>query len=516
MANVVIRPGERWELEHLMAGIDPGNTVVLADEATEAIRRSSKWVDSLAVGPALLYGVNSGFGALANVRVRAGDEAELQRRHILSHACGIGLGAPVEVVRMMLLIKLLTFRSGYTGVSLEVAESLVRMLNNGIHPVVPERGTVGASGDLAPLSHLALPLLGLGQITVDGQVCDTRDVEEQLGLGRVELGPKDGLALTNGTQYISAVAVIELRRLLELARSADLIAAISTQAFSCADRFFHERYHRDSGNRWRAVVAKNLSRYAHGGNHAALDSAVPSMQDPYSFRCIPQVHGAVREHIAYAQNSILNEINTTADNPLFFVDDDLVLLGGNLHGESVAMAADMLGIAATELAAISERRTYQLLSGRRGLLDFLTEDPGVNSGLMISQYSAAALVSEAKTLAHPGSVDSIPTCQLQEDHVSMGGTSVLKLRQIVDNLENVLAIELMNACQAADLKAGLVLSPAVRGAQERYRTRVPRLKDDRVLAGDIEQTRQFLRHDLASDLVAEQTAAAGAREEAGR
>jgi histidine ammonia-lyase len=187
-----------------------------------------------------------------------------------------------------------------------------------------------------------------------------------------------------------------------------------------------------------------------------------------------------------------------------------VLPGGNLHGESVAMAADMLGIAATELAAISERRTYQLLSGRRGLLDFLTEDPGVNSGLMISQYSAAALVSEAKTLAHPGSVDSIPTCQLQEDHVSMGGTSVLKLRQIVDNLENVLAIELMTACQGADLKAGLVLSPAVRGAQERYRTRVPRLKDDRVLASDIEQTRQFLRHDLASDLVAEQTAAASA------
>jgi histidine ammonia-lyase len=334
MANVVIRPGERWDLEHLMAGIDPGNTVVLADEAIEAIRCSSKGVDSITARPALLYGVNSGFGALANVRVRPGDKAELQRRHILSHA--------------------------------------------------------------------------------------------------------------------------------------------------------------------------------------ALDSAVPSMQDPYSFRCIPQVHGAVREHIAYAQNSILNEINTTADNPLFFVDDDLALLGGNLHGESVAMAADMLGIAATELAAISERRTYQLLSGRRSLLDFLTEDPGVNSGLMISQYSAAALVSEAKTLAHPGSVDSIPTCQLQDDHVSMGGTSVLKLRQIVDNLEYVLAIELMTGCQAADLKAGLVLSPAVRGAQERCRTRVPRLTDDRVLAGDIEHTRQFLRHDLASDLVAEETAAAGAREEAGR
>lgn len=502
MAEIVIRPDEWWSLEMLVEGIAGSGAVVLAPEARAAIEQSSTWVDSLATQPALLYGVNTGFGALSNIRVRPGDEHELQRRHILSHAAGVGAAAPTAVVRSMLLIKLLTFRRGYTGVSLDVAERLLDMLNKGVHPVVPERGTVGASGDLAPLAHLALPLLGLGRATIDDRPADQATLREVLGPPLAELGPKDGLALTNGTQYISAVAVVELSRLVRLVQSADVVAALSAQAFSCADRFFHERYHRDSANRWRGVVAARLASATRGGNAATLSSAVPSMQDPYSFRCIPQVHGAVREHVDFAMQSILNEVNTTSDNPLFFAPEELALFGGNLHGESVAISADLLGIAASELASISERRTYQLMSGRRDLPDFLTEDPGVNSGLMIVQYTAAALVSEAKTLCHPGSVDSIPTCQLQEDHVSMGGTSVLKLRRIIDNLEIVLAIELLTACQAAELLPGLQLAPVGSSLLRAFRNVVPRLGDDRVLSDDIDAAVTFVRSSAFSDVLA--------------
>ncbi|WP_103349608.1 histidine ammonia-lyase [Amycolatopsis sp. CA-128772] len=493
MTAFVIEPDDRWTLADLLAASAPGAEVRLSEQTRRAITRTSDWVESLAAGPDLVYGVNTGFGALADVRVRAGDEHELQLRHVLSHACGVGGPSPQAVVRMMLLVKLLTFRSGQTGVSLAVAERLADMLNHGVHPVVPERGTVGASGDLAPLSHLALPLLGRGRVEYQGRVQDAADVLRRLGWPPVRLTAKDGLALTNGTQYIASVALVELGRIVALAETADLVAAMSLQAFSCAERFFDERYHRRSGNRWRGAVAGALRGHTRGSNHAKLPSAVPSMQDPYSFRCIPQVHGAAREHIDNAATSILNEVDTVADNPLFFPDDEIALFGGNLHGESVAMSADLLAIAVTELGSISERRTYQLLSGRRGLPDFLTADPGVNSGLMIVQYTSAALVNEMKTLCHPASVDTIPTCQLQEDHVSMGGTAVLKLRQIVSDFETVLAVEWLTACQAVDLRPDLVLSAHCRSLHETYRGLVGRLDEDRVLSGDIERTAEFLR-----------------------
>ncbi|CCH29568.1 aromatic amino acid ammonia-lyase [Actinosynnema sp. NPDC047251] len=493
MATYVIEPDDRWDLADLLRATEPGVEVRLSEQSRAAIARTSDWVEGLSTGTDLVYGVNTGFGALADVRVRAGDEHELQLRHILSHACGVGDASPPAVVRMMLLIKLLTFRTGQTGVSLAVADRLVDMLNHGVHPVVPERGTVGASGDLSPLAHLSLPLIGRGSVEYGGEVRDSADVLRELGWPSLRLTAKDGLALTNGTQYITSVAVVELGRIVALAETADLVAAMSLQAFSCADRFFHERYHRRSGNAWRRVVAESLREHTLDGNHASLPTAVPSMQDPYSFRCIPQVHGAAREHISFARSSILNEVDTVADNPLFFPDDEIALFGGNLHGESVAISADLLAIAVSELGSISERRTYQLLSGRRGLPDFLTADPGVNSGLMIVQYTSAALVNEMKTLCHPASVDSIPTCQLQEDHVSMGGTSVLKLRRIVDNLETVLAIEWLTACQAVDLREDLVLSARCRALHHAYREVVGHLAEDRVLSDDIVRTAGFIR-----------------------
>lgn len=493
MATYVIEPDNRWDLADLLGASEPWTEIQLSVRSRDVIARTSDWVDDLSTSPDLVYGVNTGFGALADARVRSGEEYELQRRHVLSHACGVGDAAPSSVVRMMMLIKLLTFRSGQTGVSLAVAERLVDMLNNQMHPIVPKRGTVGASGDLAPLAHLSLPLIGEGMVEVDGHVQPSAIALRERGWQPLRLTAKDGLALTNGTQYISSVAVVELGRIVPLTETADLVAAMSLQAFSCADRFFHERYHRRSGNPWRRVVADRLRNHTRNGNHATLPTAVPSMQDPYSFRCLPQVHGAAREHIAFAQSSILNEVDTVADNPLFFPDEALALFGGNLHGESVAMSADLLAIAVTELGSISERRTYQLLSGRRGLPDFLTADPGVNSGLMIVQYTAAALVNEMKTLCHPASVDSIPTCQLQEDHVSMGGTSVLKLGQIVDNLETVLAIEWLTACQAVDLRDDLVLSDRCRALHRAYRDVVRHLDGDRILSEDITRTAEFIR-----------------------
>lgn len=493
MATYVVEPDNRWSLADLLGASSPGSNILLSEQTERLIAQTSDWVEQLSTAPDLLYGVNTGFGALADVRVRTGDEHELQLRHILSHACGVGSASPQAVVRMMMLVKLLTFRSGQTGVSLAVAQRLADMLNHSVHPVVPERGTVGASGDLAPLAHLSLPLLGHGQVETEGRVQDAADVMHRLGWKPLHLTAKDGLALTNGTQFITSVALVELGRIMALAEIADLVAAMSLQAFSCADRFFDQRYHRRSGNHWRRVVAEALRQHTSGGNHASLPSAVPSMQDPYSFRCIPQVHGAAREYIASAEMSVLNEVDTVSDNPLFFPNDKIALFGGNLHGESAAISADLLAITVTELGSISERRTYQLLSGRRGLPDFLTADPGVNSGLMIVQYTSAALVNEMKTLCHPASVDSIPTCQMQEDHVSMGGTSVLKLGRVVDNLETVLAIEWLTACQAVDLRPELALSKRCQSLHRAYRGFVERLDQDRVLSHDIKTTVDFLR-----------------------
>ena len=441
-----------------------------------------------------IYGVTTGFGALAETLVPIEKASELQRRHVVSHACGIGPWAPEAVARLTLLIKLLTFRSGHTGITVATVERLIELWNAGLVPAIPLLGTVGASGDLAPLAHMALPLLGLGHVHTGDRVVPAA---EALGdrAPRV-LEAKEGLALTNGVQFISAIGAHCVLACAHLARAADAIAAVSMQAFSAASDLAAARYHETSLHLERRTVAANLRALLAGGNHASLPTAVGSKQDPYSFRCIPQVHGAVRQSLGFATKVVEDEINGVSDNPLFFPEEDLVLCGGNLHGESIAMALDFLAIGASELASISERRTYQLLSGRRGLPDFLVADAGLNSGLMVVQYTAAALVNHNKVLCTPASIDTIPTCQLQEDHVSMGGTSGVKLMTILENCARVLAIELLVAAQATSFTPGLVLSAPTAALIAAFRRHVPELEEDRVLHGDLEAACRFVSNEL--------------------
>jgi histidine ammonia-lyase len=496
-----MRPGEptaitleRYRLEDLRAIAAERRPLGLCADVRARIRAGAQHVASQVERGQVIYGVTTGFGALAERAIPRAQLSELQHRHVVSHACGVGPFAPESISRLALLVKLLTFRGGHTGITVETVERLLALWNRGAIPAIPLQGTVGASGDLAPLAHMALPLLGLGHVHAGDRIAPAREV-----LGDqppVQLAPKEGLALTNGIQFIAAIGAHGVLECARLARAADAIAALSIQGFSAARDFFAARYHETSLHRERGAVAANLRALLAGGNHHALPTAVASRQDPYSFRCIPQVHGAVRQAIRFAHQTIEDEVNGVSDNPLFFPDEDLVLCGGALHGESVAMALDFLAIAASELASISERRTYQLLSGRRGLPDFLVAAPGLNSGFMVAQYTAASLVNHNKVLCTPACVDTIPTCQLQEDHVSMGGTSGIKLLQILDNCAVVLGIELLVAAQAISLNDGLVLSDRTLPIVGELRRSIAPLTEDRVLAGDIAEARRFVDREL--------------------
>ncbi|MEZ4236687.1 MAG: histidine ammonia-lyase [Myxococcota bacterium] len=483
---------QTYTLEELGALVDTRARLTLSEEVVRAIDAGAAFVAKKCAEERYIYGVNTGFGSLCETRV-APDELELlQYNHVVSHACGVGDWVGEQVSRLTALIKLLTLRSGHTGIGLGTVDALLALLNRDLVPAVPKRGTVGASGDLAPLAHLALPLLGLGHVHRDGRVVPGAEALADAGLQPVRLGPKEGLALTNGVQYIDAIATDCLLALRGLLGAADLVAAMSLQAFSASRTFYQPLYQRTSLHSDRLQVAHNLCRLVEGGNHWALPTANRSMQDPYSFRCLPQVHGAVRQAFHFAHDTIEREVNGVSDNPLFFPEQDQILFGGALHGESTAMAMDFLAIATCELASISERRTHQLLSGARGLPDFLVSRPGVNSGLMVAQYTSAALVNECKVLAAPASVDTIGTCQQQEDHVSMGGTSGYKLQRAIRNCRTVLAVELLTAAQAVDLAPGLELSPALREVHDAFRAQVAFLDKDRVLSDDIERAVRFV------------------------
>ena len=466
--------------------------LALNDEVAGRIGQGARYVQEKAEQDIHIYGVNTGFGSLCETRIGADEVELLQYNHVVSHACGVGEAVPERIVRLMMLIKLLTFRTGHTGISLPTVQRLLDFWNAGLIAVVPKRGTVGASGDLAPLAHLALPLLGLGQVSYRGEVRPAREALAQAGFEPLRLKAKEGLALTNGVQYINAIAIDCLLQAEELVRCADVIASLSVQAFSASQTFYQAAYHETSYHEERRTVAANLRRLLEGSNHWDLPTCNKSKQDPYSFRCLPQVHGAVRQATGFAIGTLEREVNGVSDNPLFFPETDQILFDGNLHGESTAFSLDFLTIATSELANISERRTYQLLSGQRGLPSFLVKEPGLNSGYMIAQYTSAALVNENKVLSTPASVDTIPTCQLQEDHVSMGGTSAYKAQQVIENCWNVLAIELLLAVQAIDFNQGLKLSPTAQRIRDEVRERVTFLERDRVVHDDILAARAYL------------------------
>lgn len=475
----------------LISAARSGLPLRIASQVMDRIAQGHQFVLEIAQSDNLHYGINTGFGALCHNHIDPDQLSALQQNLLKSHACGVGEPVSEEVSRIVTLIKLLTFRTGNSGVSPSTVTRIVELWNHGVVGTIPRKGTVGASGDLAPLAHLFLPLIGLGDVWYRGAMHPAGPILAELGIAPLMLQPKDGLCLTNGVQYINALGALAAVRSSRLVALADICAAVSMQAFSAASTFIDPLVHQVSAHPERARVARHVTALTSGSNHAQLPHCNPAKEDPYSFRCLPQVHGAVRQVVTYLSEIIARECNSVSDNPLVFPEQKRILTCGNLHGQSTAFALDFGAIGISELASISERRTYQLLSGQNGLPAFLVAKPGVNSGFMVPQYTSAALVNENKVMATPASVDTIPTCHLQEDHVSMGGTSAYKFETVLENCETILAIELLTACQAIDMNPGLVLSEAGREIHQAFREVVPLLHNDAVMAELIERARKF-------------------------
>ncbi len=428
--------------------------LALSEEARGCIERCRIYLDEkMKMNDDPIYGINTGFGSLYNVKISNENLTKLQENLVKSHACGTGDEVPSEIVKIMLLLKIQSLSYGHSGVQLETVERLVDFYNNDILPVIYTQGSLGASGDLAPLAHLSLPLLGEGEVYMDGFRQPAQKVLDKMGWKPIELKSKEGLALLNGTQFMSAYGVHILLKSIKLSYLADVIGAVSLEGFDGRIEPFNELIHMVRPHKGQIVTARRFNELLEESEIIAQPKK--HVQDPYSFRCIPQVHGASKDTIDYVKKVFRTEINSVTDNPNIFADSDVIISGGNFHGQPLALTLDFLGLALAELGNISERRTYQLISGLRGLPPFLVSNPGLNSGFMIPQYTAASIVSQNKQLATPASIDSIVSSNGQEDHVSMGANAATKTLKIVDNLERILAIELMNASQAIEYRRPL-------------------------------------------------------------
>ena len=483
---------ERLTIAGLKEILDSGKPVALSEELRRRIVRCREYLDrKIKDSDQPVYGITTGFGSLCDISVGGDELSQLQRNLVMSHSCGTGEQVPSEIVRLMLLLKIRSLSYGYSGVRLETVERLIDFYNNGILPVVYRQGSLGASGDLAPLAHLSLPLLGLGEVEHDGRRRPSAEVLEEFGWRPLELQYKEGLALLNGTQFMSAYgvqAVIDARRLSDWA---DRIGALSLDAFDGRIEPFYDEVHVIRAHPGQLATARAVRSLLEGSE--LIHRPKKHVQDPYSFRCMPQVHGATKDTIDYVAGVLETEINSPTDNPTIFPDEDMIISAGNFHGQPIALAMDFLAIALAELGSISERRIYKLISGSRGLPHFLVANPGLNSGFMIPQYTAASIVSQSKGLCMPASVDSIPSSQGQEDHVSMGANAATKLRRVVLNTERVLAIELFNAAQALEFRRPAHTSPALENLVADYRRRVPFIDNDTVMYPYIEASVQFLR-----------------------
>ena len=473
-----------------------GAPAAIAEEGRRRLAAARALVDDAATsGGEHTYGLNTGFGRFVSQSIPAELSGELQLRLLRSHACGVGEPYPDEVVRAAMLLRANALAKGCSGARVETVELLVECLNRGVLPRVPGRGSVGASGDLAPLAHLALPLVGEGEAWFDGELLPGAEALARAGLEPVELQAKEGLSLVNGTQFMAAIGALGLVRARRLAQTADVACALSLEALQGSRTSFLPQIHELRGLRGQADAAANVLRLI---DESAINEAhrwCDKVQDAYSLRCAPQVHGACRDLLDYVDYTVSAEVNAATDNPLVLVDDGMLVSNGNFHGQPVAFALDALAMAVSELANISERRVERLVnpSLSEGLPAFLTEQGGLNSGFMIPQYVAASLVSENKVLCHPASVDSIPTSAGQEDHVSMGNASALKAWRVLDNVERALAIELLAGAQAVEFLAPLEPGVGVRAARAHVRSLSERLHDDRPLAADIERVAESIR-----------------------
>ncbi len=477
------------ELDAILRDRQP---IALSKEAQAAIKKSHTYLrDRLKKSDAPIYGVNTGFGALHNTSIAKGDLAQLQKNLVMSHACGSGDPVPAEIVRAMLVLKVQNMAFGHSAVAPATVQRLVDMYNADMLPVVYERGSLGASGDLAPLAHLSLPLIGLGEVVLKGKRMKTAAALKQLGWKPIELGPKEGLALLNGTQFMNAYAALLTLKATRLAQLADEIAALSLDAYDGRIEPFHPSVHAVRPHPGQAVVAGHMRELLHGS--ALIARKKEHVQDPYSFRCIPQVHGASRDAIAYVERVVERELEAVTDNPTVFDDEDLVISAGNFHGQPLALALDFLAIAVAELGSISERRTYKLIGGQRGLPAFLVAKPGLNSGFMIPQYTAASLVSANKQRCMPNSVDTIDSSNGQEDHVSMGAAAAIKTWAVVHDVERILAIELFTAAQALEFRRPAKSSKRVESLYTDFRKHVPFLRADAVMHDHMEAALAFVR-----------------------
>ena len=482
---------EVLHLEQLQDIISQHKTLALSEEAKINIQKCRAYLDKkMQISTEPIYGINTGFGSLCNVVISNENLSQLQSNLVKSHACGTGDEVPNEIVKIMLLLKIQSISYGHSGVQLQTVERLIDFYNNDILPVIYTQGSLGASGDLAPLAHLSLPLLGEGEVNYEGKKVHSSQVLKQFNWQPITLQSKEGLALLNGTQFMSAYGCYILIKAMKYSYFSDVIAAISLEGFDGRIEPFNELIHFIRPHKGQIVTAKRMKELLEDSE--IISQKKQHVQDPYSFRCIPQVHGASKDTIDYVKKVFKTEINSVTDNPNIFIESDVIISGGNFHGQPLALALDFLAIALSELGSISERRTYQLISGLRGLPAFLVDNPGLNSGFMIPQYTAASIASQNKQLATPASIDSIVSSNGQEDHVSMGANAATKCLKIMENLERILAIELMNASQAIEFRRPLQSSNFIELFLKSFRVEVPFVKEDRILHYDIENSVAFL------------------------
>lgn len=483
---------EHLSIERIGEIVYGGYQIQLSYDAQKRIVECRKYLDrKIEETTSPIYGVTTGFGSLCNVSIGPDYLAQLQINLMMSHACGTGDRVPNDIVKIMLLLKIQSLSYGFSGCQLVTVNRLIDFFNNDVYPVVYMQGSLGASGDLVPLAHLTLPLVGLGEVEYQGEIITGAEMLKKLEWQPIQLASKEGLALLNGTQNMGAFAVWALLQSHRLSEWADRIAAMSLDAYYGLTAPFIDAVHQVRPHKGQIATAARMRQLLEGSE--IVEKPKQYVQDPYSFRCIPQVHGTAKDTIDYVASAVDVEVNSATDNPTVCPDDDLIISAGNFHGEPIAMPMDFLSIALCELANISERRIYKLVSGTRGLPSFLVANPGVNSGFMITQYAAASVVSLNKTLSTPSSVDSIPSSQGQEDHVSMGANAAIKLYKVVLNTERVLAIELFNAAQALDFRRPLKSSPAVEAVHESYRKVVPFIVDDEVMYPHIAKSVEFLK-----------------------
>ena len=468
--------------------------IELHPSAKNKINRCRKFLEErLRKDSSRIYGVNTGFGALHNIKISSSEIETLQRNLVRSHACGTGDEVAHEIVRLLMLIKINSLSLGHSGVRLQLVQRLIYFFNNEIVPVVYEIGSLGASGDLAPLAHLSLPLIGEGEVYYRGKKIPGAALHKKTGTAPLKLAAKEGLALLNGTQYMNACGVHIVLRAMKLAENANLVAALSLDAFDCHSSPFDKDLNDARGFSMQTKAAAHISQLRKGSKIARQKKQ--HVQDPYSFRCIPQVHGAALDVIQYASYIMSSEANSVTDNPIIFPEKKKIISGGNFHGQNLAFALDFAAMAIAELGSISERRTFQLLSGQRGLPPFLIEDAGVNSGFMIPQYTAAALASLNKQFCTPASVDSIVSSNGQEDHVSMGANAALKALKVLSNVEKIIAIELFTAAQALEFRRPLKSSSSIEKLFSEFRKTVPFIRKDKVMRNEMEKAVEFLGRD---------------------